>query len=215
MNVRQPADMWNYTNMGFRLVKLPPQMVKTLTKFWKDNKGKEVEDAWFEGNTYANHGEAPTAMLDVSDSKLKGGGEKLVDLIWGHDSTHAGGMDRAGTDQDFSLRNSKVHHQFCIGTARGSNAPGDEHGDQCGPRREKAVDHGTVGTRRKSLQCHHGGGGYAHVRESQRGSWEALAAQGQVLCQSGSMMRWDEVRTMSFVLLRIVYDSRTAWMHSR
>ena len=129
MNVRQPANMWNYTNMGFRLVKLPPRMSKTLTKFWKDNKGKEVEDAWFEGNTYANHWKAPTAMLDVSDSKLKGGGEKLVDLIWGHDSTHAGGMDRAGTDQDFSLRNSKVHHQFCIGTARGSNAPGDEHGD--------------------------------------------------------------------------------------
>ena len=108
MNVRQPAGMCNDTNMGFRMVKLPPRMVKTLTKFWKDNKGKEVEDAWFEGNTYANHWEAPTAMLDVSDSKLKGGGEKLVDLIWGHDSTHAGGMDRAGTDQDFSLRNSKV-----------------------------------------------------------------------------------------------------------
>jgi hypothetical protein len=83
MNVCQPADMWNYTNMRFRLVKLPPRMVKTLTKFWKDNKGKEVEDAWFEGNTYTNHWEAPTTMLDVSDSKLKGGGEKLVDLIWG------------------------------------------------------------------------------------------------------------------------------------
>ena len=73
-----------------------------------------------------------------------------------------------------------------------------------------------MGTQRKSLQCHHGGGGYAHVRESQLGAWEALAAQGQVLlCQSVSMMRWDEVRTMSFVLLRIVYDSRTAWMQSR
>ena len=55
MNVRQPTGMWNYTNMGFRLVKLPPRMVKTLTKFWKDNKGKEVEEAWFEGNTYTNH----------------------------------------------------------------------------------------------------------------------------------------------------------------
>jgi hypothetical protein len=45
--------------------------------------------------------------------------------------------------------------------------------------------------------------------------YESLAAQGQVLCQSESMMQWDEVRTMSFVLLRIVYDSRTVWMHSR
>ncbi len=52
--------------------------------------------------------------MDVSDSKLEGDGEKLVDLIWGHDSTHAGGMDRTGTDQDFSLRNSKVHHQFLV-----------------------------------------------------------------------------------------------------
>ena len=56
-------------------------MVKTLTKFWKDNKGKEVEEVWFEGNAYTNHWEAPTAMMDVSDSKLKGDGEKLVDLI--------------------------------------------------------------------------------------------------------------------------------------
>ena len=55
--------------------------------------------------------------MDVSDSKLKGDGEKLVDLIWGHDSTHAGGMDRKGTDQDFSLRNSKVHHQFLVTSA--------------------------------------------------------------------------------------------------
>jgi hypothetical protein len=82
MNVRQPAGMWNYTDMGFRLVKLPPRVVKTLTKFWKDNKGKEVEETWFEGNTYTNHWEAPTTMLDVYDSKLKGGGEELVDLIW-------------------------------------------------------------------------------------------------------------------------------------
>ena len=72
MNVRQPAGMWTYTNMGFRLVKLPPRMVKKLTKFWKDNKGKEVEDAWFEGNTYANYWEVPTAMLDASNSKFKG-----------------------------------------------------------------------------------------------------------------------------------------------
>jgi hypothetical protein len=45
---------------------------------------------------------------------------------------------------------------------------------------------------------------------------ESLAAQGQVvLCESVSMMQWDEVWTTSFVLLRIVYDSRTVWMHSR
>ena len=81
MNVSQPAGMWNYTNMGFQLVKLPPRMVKMLNKFWKDNKGKEVEEEWFEGNTYTNHWEAPTTMMDVSDSKLKGDGEKLVDLI--------------------------------------------------------------------------------------------------------------------------------------
>jgi hypothetical protein len=29
-------------------------MVKTLTKFSKDNKGKEVEEAWFEENTYVH-----------------------------------------------------------------------------------------------------------------------------------------------------------------
>ena len=82
MNVRQPAGMWNYTDMGFRMVKLPPELTARLTKFWNDNRGKVKVEDWFPGNTYTNHWEAPTMMLDVDDTSLQGGGEELAELIW-------------------------------------------------------------------------------------------------------------------------------------
>ena len=82
MNNVQPPGMWNYTDMGFRLVQLPEHVTSALKKFWKDNRGKEVEEEWFVGNTYTNHWEAPSLMLDVTDGHLEGGGEALTDLIW-------------------------------------------------------------------------------------------------------------------------------------
>lgn len=82
MNIRQPGSMMNYTDMGFRLVKAPPTLFKSLVKFWKDNKGKEQPEEWFAGNTYTNHWEAPTTMLSVDDTKLKGAGDELKQQIW-------------------------------------------------------------------------------------------------------------------------------------
>ncbi|KAL7512136.1 hypothetical protein ACHAXN_009306 [Cyclotella atomus] len=86
MNNVQPPGMWNYTDMGFRLVKLPPRVVSALTDFWKANLGKEKEEEWFAGNTYTNHWESPTMMMDVTDDYLEGGGEPLRDLVW--DTAH-------------------------------------------------------------------------------------------------------------------------------
>ena len=84
MNRVQPPGMWNYTDMGFRLVKLPHDVIAALTKFWESNHGKnnEKEEEWFVGNTYTNHWEAPSMMLDVADEYLEGGGAALTQLIW-------------------------------------------------------------------------------------------------------------------------------------
>lgn len=82
MNTVQPPGMWNYTDMGFRLVKLPPAVVEAVTRFYTANRGREKEEEWFVGNTYTNHWEAPTMMLDVADDYLEGGGEALRDLLW-------------------------------------------------------------------------------------------------------------------------------------
>jgi len=86
MNTVQPPGMWNYTDMGFRLVKLPKDVMDVLNKFWRENHGKEKEEEWFVGNTYTNHWESPSMMLDVNDKYLEGGGEALTNLIW--DTAH-------------------------------------------------------------------------------------------------------------------------------
>lgn len=82
MNLRQPPSMMNYTELGFAKVAAPKKVVTALQKFWKDNHGNESPEEWDEGNTYTNHWEAPTFMLNIDDSKFTGGGSKLQKLIW-------------------------------------------------------------------------------------------------------------------------------------
>merc|ERR1719221_153682 len=82
MNIRQPASMVNYTEIGFMKVKVPKKLSDALAKFWKSNQGREEVEDWSTGNTYTNHWDAPTWMLDVKDDKLVAGGEKLRDSIW-------------------------------------------------------------------------------------------------------------------------------------
>ncbi|KAL7555320.1 hypothetical protein ACHAWF_019006 [Thalassiosira exigua] len=81
MNVRQPPSMVNYTDLGFKKVKCPERVFKGVKKFWENHKGHEEVEAWFEGNTYTNHWDSPTYMLNVSDAKLQGGGSALTDRI--------------------------------------------------------------------------------------------------------------------------------------
>ena len=71
MNLRQPPSMMNYTELGFAKVAAPKKVVTALQKFWKDNHGNESPEEWDEGNTYTNHWEAPTFMLNIDDSKTE------------------------------------------------------------------------------------------------------------------------------------------------
>jgi hypothetical protein len=88
MNRVQPPGMWNYTDMGFRLVKLPRGVVDALVDFWKANRHRSQEEEWFAGNTYTNHWEAPSHMLNVSDDYLEGGGDRLTSAIWEAAQSH-------------------------------------------------------------------------------------------------------------------------------
>jgi len=82
MNLRQPESVVNYTDIGFKKIKAPPKVFKAIKEFWEANKGREEVEEWFAGNTYTNHWESPTWMLDVGDENLAGGGPKLKNLIW-------------------------------------------------------------------------------------------------------------------------------------
>lgn len=82
MNVRQPQSMTNYTELGFKKLQAPKKMFAAILKFWNENKGAEQPEDWDEGNTYTNHWEAPTFMLNLGNDQLTGGGPKLENLIW-------------------------------------------------------------------------------------------------------------------------------------
>ena len=84
MNARQPQSMMNYTELGFAKVKAPKKVFAAIQQFWEENNGAANEQAeqWDEGNTYTNHWDSPTFMLNIDDAAFKGGGSKLKKLIW-------------------------------------------------------------------------------------------------------------------------------------
>jgi len=82
MTGQQPANMQNYTEMGFKKIKCPEEVWKLIKTFWDDNKHKGKTEQWGIGNTYTNNWEAPTEMVSVEDRGLRGGGSKIKDMIW-------------------------------------------------------------------------------------------------------------------------------------
>jgi prolyl 4-hydroxylase len=78
MNLRQPAGMVNYTELGFAKVRAPDDLVNALTHFWTTNHRSPhniPNEIWPRGNTYTNHWSAPTKMLQL-------GGEPLRSKVW-------------------------------------------------------------------------------------------------------------------------------------
>lgn len=82
MSIRQPASMQNYTDIGFKKIRAPEAMFNMLKKFWEENKDKKTNENWPKGNTYTNHWLAPTYMVSVENTKLRGGGSVLKQMIW-------------------------------------------------------------------------------------------------------------------------------------
>ena len=82
MSLRQPQSMVNYTSTGFKKVRAPKVLSDLLAAHWEMNKHLKTEEVWFAGNTYTNHWEAPTYMVAVENSKLRGAGFQLKERLW-------------------------------------------------------------------------------------------------------------------------------------
>eukprot|EP00804_Cyclotella_cryptica_P021530 CCRYP_005823-RB/>CCRYP_005823-RB protein AED:0.42 eAED:0.42 QI:104/1/1/1/0.66/0.5/4/324/478 len=84
MSFRQPASMQNYTELGFKKIRAPEEVWLRIKKFWDENKDKKnwSPENWPKGNTYTNHWQAPTYMVNVEDTKLRGAGYNLKKKVW-------------------------------------------------------------------------------------------------------------------------------------
>jgi hypothetical protein len=87
MNKRQPQSMINMTEVGFKKVRAPPQLMELVTKFWIDNHREDasnhlVNENWGPGNSYFNFWDNPTKFVSVDDQGLRGSGAKLKQAIW-------------------------------------------------------------------------------------------------------------------------------------
>eukprot|EP00934_Nitzschia_sp_Nitz4_P002217 Nitzschia sp. Nitz4//scaffold3_size479765//400515//402165//NITZ4_000172-RA/size479765-augustus-gene-1.624-mRNA-1//-1//CDS//3329550974//2217//frame0 len=67
MNLLQPTASQNYTNAGFAKMKAPLGVKEMLQEFFEENRERHVrEELWERSNTYLNHWQVPTGMLDIS-----------------------------------------------------------------------------------------------------------------------------------------------------
>jgi len=82
MSLRQPKDMQNYTENGFKLIKTPEKVWQLISDFWEKNKHTQAKENWGKGNTYVNHWDSPTTMVSVENTGLRGGGSALKNHIW-------------------------------------------------------------------------------------------------------------------------------------
>jgi prolyl 4-hydroxylase len=82
MSLRQPASMYNYTELGFTKIRAPEHVFSLIQEFWKKNKDNQREEKWPIGNVYVNHWEGATSMVSVEDASLEGGGFVLKEHIW-------------------------------------------------------------------------------------------------------------------------------------
>ena len=71
LNRNQPKQMTNYTDIGYKKVRLSDELFTAIREFWQEtmsNGGIEKleEEYWPPANTYTNHWASPTKMKDCS-----------------------------------------------------------------------------------------------------------------------------------------------------
>jgi prolyl 4-hydroxylase len=81
-SLRQPQSMQNYTEVGFKKIRAPPELFNLISDFWEKNKDKAKPEQWGVGNTYTNNWVSPTSMVSVEDTALRGGGQRLKQNMW-------------------------------------------------------------------------------------------------------------------------------------
>lgn len=78
MNLLQPSAMQNYTHAGYAKVPTPQVVQDMLTSVWKDHHQEQTRELWDRGNTYVNHWESPTYMVDWETHLSKSQKQNLV-----------------------------------------------------------------------------------------------------------------------------------------
>ncbi|KAL7466903.1 hypothetical protein ACHAXS_007176, partial [Conticribra weissflogii] len=68
----QPPDMTNYTDIGFKKLRVSNETFSMIQRFWKKRideigqvPGGFLDENWPPGNTYTNHWSSPTKMISV------------------------------------------------------------------------------------------------------------------------------------------------------
>ena len=81
MNLRQPAEQHNYTQIGFKKMKLPAAAWEPLKAFYEQNKHNQHIEIWPRGYTYVNTWDSPSYMISLEDRSLRGG-LVVKDQVW-------------------------------------------------------------------------------------------------------------------------------------
>ena len=71
MNLNQPRSQHNYTEVGFKKMRIPEALWKDILIFWEDSKDKERVENWPRGNTYVNHWEVPSYMVSTGERSVR------------------------------------------------------------------------------------------------------------------------------------------------
>ena len=70
MNRNQPKEIQNYTHSGYAKVPTPSKVIELLRNFWEKNERYTWPEFWDDGNTYVNHWEIPTRLLNIGRQDL-------------------------------------------------------------------------------------------------------------------------------------------------
>jgi prolyl 4-hydroxylase len=81
MGRSQPATQVNYTEIGFKKIRLPKEAWDPLIEYYNANKEGQQIEAWGRGNTYVNNWVNPTMMVSFENKKFAGG-QELKALLW-------------------------------------------------------------------------------------------------------------------------------------
>ena len=73
MNLEQPPNQINYTEIGFKKIRAPQNLWEPLIAFYERNKLEEHAESWPKGNTYVNNWDLPTTMISFEDKNLREG----------------------------------------------------------------------------------------------------------------------------------------------
>ena len=67
INRDQPKTQHNYTEVGFKLTRVPDSILQDIRKFYQDNKGQEQPEIWSRGFSSINSWISPTTMVRLED----------------------------------------------------------------------------------------------------------------------------------------------------